>query len=357
MTWDNDLRREPGAQRPLAGAPPLPGARGDRAGHDVNGAVLGAAVDAADPARVSVDDHGTRLEAAEAEQLVEQIRSGTEGPGEELVPGSKDDLGWAGLLAELRAAATTQRAIVEAEERLLALRERAAAEVDAVYEAAAGRAEELVSEARSMAATLVRDARAESERIRRDAEASAQLVRSDADRAAATILGEADREAGTKLAAVEITLRDKIAQAEREAALILEKSREQATAWMAESKQACAEMVRRAGEEADRMLEATRAEPADVLSKLGRSKAEPEPGGSDHGLPPTDLTSQAEPVATRQRQSGIAGEPVIGSRGATTAFTTRAETANRSDETGHQDGTARGDGRAREGGRRRRLRR
>jgi hypothetical protein len=312
---------------------------------------------AARDTRVARDDEGRFPEAVEAEQLVDQARAATEVLEQELTSGSTEGLGWAGLLARVRAAAMTQKAIAESEGTLLELRERAAVEVGAVYDEAAARAEELLLQARSVAAKLVDDARTETAQIRRDAEAGADVVRREAESAATSILGDAERDAAGKRAGADLTLREQIAQAEREASLILEKSHEQASAWLAEAKQACVEMLGRAREEADRMLEAARDETADVLPSVrpGSEDMEWQPVG--HRPPTGDVSGRTEAPISRPHRRAIApGEPVIGSRGSTTAFSGGGEPSDGRDDTAARHTADRRDGRSRSDGRRRRFR-
>ena len=364
MTSSNDPRRE----RDLRGSPTALGdadhhlstVAANGGGPDANGTAPGEGGAGVERAAVSAGSGGGRnalSEPAEAEQLVEQLRSATALLEQELAHGRTDDDGWAELLVRIRAAARTEQAIAQAESQLLELRRRAAAEVDAVYEAAARRAEELVFEARSAAANFVQQARAEAAQMRNEAEAGAQRVGREAEGAAATILGEADREAGSKLAAAEVTLRNQLAEAEREAALVLERSEEQATTWMAETKQACVEMVNRAREEADRMLAAARGGTAEVSSRARRDTADAEWHASGHRAPhAAGLAGQPQPLTTRQHRAGIApGEPVIGSRGSTTAFSTSPEPDDRVDDPAHRKRRDRDDRRSGEPGRRRRF--
>ncbi len=141
MTSGNDLRDERGAGGhldTLPGADPASTLAANGGGPAAEGAPLRSPrpADAPTPA---LDDRGLSPEAAEADQLVDRLRTAAEALRQELAPGSTDGVGWDGLLGWVRAAARTQRAIAESERKVLELRERAAAEVDAVYEAAAGR--------------------------------------------------------------------------------------------------------------------------------------------------------------------------------------------------------------------------
>ncbi len=358
MIPGNDLWNERGPHRspdPLGRTADAPVVTANRPGGDQNGTATdgGGGVG---PGPATSDDRGPFPEAAQAQQLVESVRSATDLLEHELAQGLTDEAGWAGALVRIRAAAATQRAIAEAESQLVALRQRAAAQLDAAYEPAARRAEELLLAARSTAATLVQEARAGTARLRKDAEAGAQLVRSEAEGAAATILGEADREAGSRLAAAELTLREQIAAAEKEAALILQKSQEQAAAWMAETKQACVEMVSRARQEADRTLQAARQETAGVWSDVRREPEDvawrpvgPEEAEAANTALPND------PLSRRPGAGMASSEPLIGSRGATTAFGDDGPVDGPGD-TAHQDRTDRDAKHTRPGGRRRRFR-
>ncbi|HEX2042544.1 MAG TPA: hypothetical protein VHF24_07895 [Acidimicrobiales bacterium] len=358
MTSGNDLRDERGARGPLGtlpGVDPAP-TFANGSGPDAEDAP-GDSPHASDTAPLALDDRGLLPEATGAEQLVDEVRTAVEGLQQGLAPGSTDAVGWTGLLARVRAAARTQRSIAESERKVLELRERAAAEVDAVYEAAAGRTEELLAGARSLAAKLIEDARTETARVRREAEVGADLVRREAESTAVAIIGEAEREAASKLAGADHTLREQIAQAEREAALVLERSHEQATTWLAEAKQACVEMLGRAREEADRMLDAAREERTDVPAKVRRETEDTEWRAA--GQPPLagDLTGRTEAATSRQHRRGITpGEPVIGSRGSTTAFSGGGDPQDRGDDTADRHRGDRRDMYSRPDGRRRRFR-
>lgn len=347
MTVGNEVgteRATPGPLGTLANGPEANGTgRGPRPGVEAPAA--------------SWEDQQPLPEAAGAAQLVEQARSATEVLEQDLAAGLTESAGWGDLLARVRAAAAAQRAIAESEKKLLELRERATAEVESVYQAAADRAEELVFEARSVAAELVQDARAETARVRREAESGAELVRREAETAATTLVGEADREAASKLAGADLTLREQIAGAEREAALILEKSHEQATAWLAEAKQACVEMMGRAREEADRMLEAARDETADASPDARPEIDEIVWPPRGHRPSTEGLTGQTEaPTGPHHRLGITPGEPVIGSRGSTTAFSDGGSPAGQTDQRADRLRPDRGDKPARGVGRRRRFR-